>query len=241
MARKLWTSQEVDTLKRLYPDCKTETLALLLGRKASVISQKAAVLGIRKSEGFKLSPLSGRMLKGSTIGEATRFTNQTPGWNKGLKQADYMSAEMIERTAQTRFKKGQDPHNTVEIGHERVTRDGYVEVKVNHFKTHGKNDNFKLKHRLLWESHHGPIPEGMIVVFKTDDKINFTIDDLELITMRENVIRNGRCDTAIIKRYLGIKEPEMIEKAINEIPEVIELKRTELILTNKLKSNAYPN
>jgi hypothetical protein len=94
---------------------------------------------------------------------------------------------------------------------------------------------------LLWESHHGAIPEGMIVVFKTDDKINFTIDDLEMISMRENVIRNGRSDTAIVKKYLGIKEPEMIEKVLFEVPGIIQLKRTNLILKSKIKSNENNN
>jgi hypothetical protein len=81
----------------------------------------------------------------------------------------------------------------------------------------------------------------MIVVFKTDDKINFTIDDLEMISMRENVIRNGRSDTAIVKKYLGIKEPEMIEKVLFEVPGIIQLKRTNLILKSKIKSNENNN
>jgi hypothetical protein len=226
----------VETLKRLYPDCKTETLALLFRRKASIVSQKAAVLGIKKSEGFKCSPLSGRMLKGSTIGEATRFTNQTPGWNKGLKQSDYMSPEMIEKTKATRFVKGQDPHNSVEIGSERITIDGYIEVKTNHFKDgNAKNKNFVLKHRLLWESHHGPIPEGMVIRIN-GDKLNFTINELEMISQRENAIRNNQCDTAIVKKYFGVKELEAVKKIIDEVPDLIELKRTNLILNSKINN-----
>lgn len=233
--RKPWTAKEIEILRRLYPDCKTETLALLLNRKSSLISQKANVLGIHKSEGWKKSPLSGRMLKGSTIGEATRFTNQTPGWNKGLKQKDYMSPEMIEKTAKTRFKKGQDPHNTVPIGYERITDDGYTEVKVRHLKNgDAKNKNFELKHRLIYQENFGEIPEGMIVEFLDSDKLNFEPSNLVLQTRKENILRNSYSDNGIMKRFFGIKNPEIIEKIKAEIPEIINQKRQTILLNQKI-------
>lgn len=240
--RKLWTIQEVETLRRLYPDCKTETLASLLKRKKSIVSQKASALGICKSEGFKKSPLSGRISKANDIGVSTRFTNQTPGWNKGLKQSDYMSPEMIERTKATRFVKGQDPHNSVEIGFERITKDGYVEIKTNHFKEgNAKNKNFVLKHRLIWESHHGAIPKGFVVTIKGNDKVNFTIEDLELISQKENVLRNTLCDASIVKRFMGERNPETVEKIITEMPELIQLKRQTILLTQKINKNENTN
>lgn len=234
--KKFWTPQEIEVLRRLYPDCKTKTLELLLKRKASIISQKAGLLGIKKSDGFKKSPISGRMMPGSEIGAETRFTKQTPGWNKGLKQADYMSPEMIEKTAKTRFKKGQDPHNTVPIGHERITKDGYLEVKTNHFKGgDGKNKNFELKHRLLWLENFGEIPSGMVVSIRGDDKVNFTIDDLELISMEENLQRNIVCDSSIVKRFLGVKDAEKVDEIIKELPEVIIQKRKTILLNQQIK------
>lgn len=239
--KKYWTQKEYDILLKLYPDCKTETLALILNRKASLISQKASLLGIQKSEGFRKSPISGRLMKGSEIGAATRFTNQTPGWNKGLKQVDYMSAENIEKTAKTRFKKGQDPHNTVPIGFERITKDGYIEIKVRHLKNgDANNKNFELKHRLLWVENHGPIPSGMVVSIKGTDKINFSIDDLELITMKQNLLQNTMCDTSIVKRFMGIKNPDFVEKIITEMPELIEQKRQTIKLNQKINKE-YAN
>ena len=237
--RKVWTSVEVEILRRLYPDCKTVTLEKILGRKASLISSKANVLGIKKSEGFMNSPLSGRLSKGSVIGAATQFKHNTPGWNKGLKQVDYMSPEMIERTSKTRFKKGQDPHNAKPIGYERITADGYVEVKVRHLKNgDGKNKNFELKHRLMYEAEIGPIPEGMNVEFVPGaDKINFTISDLVLRTRKENLLNNTICDQSIVKRFLKIKEPEMIAEMIEKYPYLIELQRK--IIKTKSKLNEY--
>lgn len=233
--KKIWTSQEIETLKRLYPDCKTETLEGIFKRKASIISQKASKLGIGKSEGFKKSPISGRMLKGNTIGEATRFTKQTPGWNKGLKQVDYMSAEMIERSAKTRFKKGQDPHNAVPIGYERITQDGYVEVKVRHLKGgDAKNKNFVLKHRMIYEQNFGEISEGMNVEFLDGNKLNFELSNLVLRTRQENMLRNSYSDNGIVKRFFGVKNPETVDKIIEEMPDLIKQKRKTILLNQKI-------
>ncbi len=45
-------------------------------------------------------------------------------WNKGRKQTDYMSAEAIERTKSTRFKKGNLPCKT--IGRNNCFKTGQV-------------------------------------------------------------------------------------------------------------------
>jgi hypothetical protein len=236
--RKIWTDQEIEILRRLYPDCKTETLEGIFKIKAARISSKASVLGIKKSEVFKNSPLSGRISKNNDIGINTRFKNCQPGWNKGKKQSDYMSSEMIERTAKTRFKKGQDPHNTVSIGFERITRDGYVEVKVRHLKVgDSKNKNFELKNRIIYKENFGEIPKGMIVEFLNGDKMNFEPSNLFLRTRKENMLQNSYSDNGIIKRFLGVKNPEIIEKIKQEIPEIINQKRKTILLNQKINQN----
>lgn len=65
-------------------------------------------------------------------------------------------------SARTRFKKGQLPHNTNYEGHERVSKDGYVEISISETNPHtGFERRYVLKHRWLWEQKHGPIPDGM--------------------------------------------------------------------------------
>jgi hypothetical protein len=76
----------------------------------------------------------------------------------------------------------------------------------------------------------------MIVEFKDRDKLNFDINNLELRTRRENLLSNTMCDTSIVKRFLGVKDPELVEKVKKSMPEVIELKRTQLKLKKKLKT-----
>lgn len=234
--RKFWTEAENELIRLHYPDKKTDDIVCFFtDRTARVIQQHAGAIGVKKSEAFMKSPLSGRISKDNDIGFSTRFKPLMPGWNKGKKQSDYMSPEMIERTKGTRFKKGQDPHNTQPIGYERITRDGYIEIKVRHSKDgDAKNKNFELKHRLMWVEKYGAVPDGMVVSIKGNDKINFSIDDLELITMKENLIRNSMCDSSIVKRFMKIKEPELVEKVIDDFPEVVKLKRSVILLNRKI-------
>lgn len=111
--------------------------------------------------------------------------------NKGRKQSEYMTAEAIERTKSTRFKKGHLPHNTktdgeITIRHDHPDRPGgkpYKYVRIAQSK-------WEALHRHLWEKHHGPIPKGMNVVFKDGDTLNCIIENLELISNAENMKRN---------------------------------------------------
>ena len=91
------------------------------------------------------------------------------------------------RMAETQYKKGNLPHNTKPIGYERTTKDGYIEVKVKmRPSAPNTNDNFKQKHRLVWEKEYGPIPEGHVVIFLDGDKRNFEISNLALISRAEH-------------------------------------------------------
>lgn len=117
-----------------------------------------------------------------------RFRKGQPAYNKGMKQPDFMSAEGIERTKATRFKKGQIPHNArdFDIGRERVDGDGYIEVKVKlHSGKEGRYSNYRLKHILIWEKVHGQkLPPNTVVVFADGNKRNFDPDNLVAIPKR---------------------------------------------------------
>ncbi len=79
----------------------------------------------------------------------------------------------------TQFKKGNTPANYRPVGSERVNVDGYVEVKV-------KDPNkWRLKHRVVWGEHNGPIPRGHAVIFGDGDRSNFDLDNLILVTRNQ--------------------------------------------------------
>ncbi len=65
-------------------------------------------------------------------------------------------------SARTQFKKGGLPHNTQFLGHERLSKDGYIEVSVAETNPHtGYERRYVQKHRWLWEQANGPVPDGM--------------------------------------------------------------------------------
>jgi hypothetical protein len=234
--RKLWLPSDVESLKLLYSDTPMFELVKKFDRNSMSISNKAYDLGLKRSTEFLSGPYGGRIKKGERISTGTEFKKGLIPKNKGKKQSDYMNAESIAKTVATRFQKGNVPFNHKPIGYERISKDGYVEVKVRDCNVDSKNKNFEFKHRLIWKQHHGEIPKGMNVEFLPgSDKINFTICDLVLRTRKENMVRNTESDNSIIKRFLKIKEPELIEKIKNDAPEIIDLKRKEIKLKNKIK------
>lgn len=119
-------------------------------------------------------------LKSGTHGG--RFEKGHATFNKGKRQTDFMSAEAIERTKATRFQVGHVPERRdgwiKDVGFERISKDGYVEVKVNDGLQNSANKNYRKKHHVEYERHHGPIPDGCNVVFADKDKRNFAPENL---------------------------------------------------------------
>lgn len=237
---RIWTAKEDAILREKYPDSlTTDLLDLFPGRSVKSITSHAFVLGIKKSDLFYELGMGGRISNSNDIGFESRFKVNRPGWNKGKKQTEYMTAEQIERTKATRFKKGQDPHNTVPIGTERISKDGYVEIKIRHLKDGSANNkNFVSKHRMIYEQNFGPIPKDCNVEFIDGNRLNFEPSNLILRSKNENFVKNCMSDSSIVKRFLGVKEPELVEKIITEMSEVINLKRSVLKLNKKIKEDA---
>ena len=76
-------------------------------------------------------------------------------------------------SAKTRFKKGQLPHNTKHLGHERMSKDGYVEISIAETNPHtGYERRYVQKHRHLWEQANGPVPKGHALKCLDGDKTN---------------------------------------------------------------------
>lgn len=193
-----WSPMEEALLLDLYPDCTCTDLAALLDRKPGSVYSAAMRLGLKKSDWFKASDLSGRIQRGKQDPRmtASRFQKGHKTWNKGL---EYMPGG---RCKETQFRQGHRPHTWQPVGSYRITADGYLERKVNnlpganHVRWHGV-------HRIVWEAEHGPIPAGHIVVFKPGTRTTvlelITADKLECITRAENARRN----------HPGTRNPEL--------------------------------
>ena len=128
-------------------------------------------------------------------GMSTQFKKGHVPFNKGTKG-------FVKPNSGT-FKKGQKPFNYRPIGSERVTVDGYTEIKV------ADPNVWKLKHRLIWEQHNGQIPKGSTVLFGDGDQSNFSIDNLLLATRAQLAMLN--------KNNLIQEDTELTKTAINVV------------------------
>ena len=91
------------------------------------------------------------------------------------------------RTAQTQFKRGNVPLNTKHLGHERLHKGGYVLIQVAEENPQtGYKHRYRLKHRVLWEQQHGPIPQGKLLRSRDGDKANCDPDNWVLLSRAEN-------------------------------------------------------
>ena len=184
-----WTAAELATLRRLYPDVQTAEIARRLKRKTWSVYQRAYHLGLKKSPEYLASLPACRLRPGSGVGSASRFYKGQVPPNKGLRRPGWGPGRMKE----TQFKKGRAPHeasNYLPIGSERLTEDGYLERKVTDDPSVYPARRWVAVHRLVWEEARGPVPAGCVVVFKSADKLNTAIGNLECITRRELMSRN---------------------------------------------------
>lgn len=104
---------------------------------------------------------------------------QTPH-NKGKK----MPKEVYEKVKHTMFAKGNVPPNHRPVGSERISKDGYIEVKV------AEPNKWRLKQRVVYEEAKGKIHEGCPIIFLDGNKRNFDIDNLRCITRSELLYLN---------------------------------------------------
>lgn len=100
--------------------------------------------------------------------------------NKGKK----MPKEVYEKVKHTMFAKGNVPPNHRPVGSERISKDGYIEVKV------AEPNKWRLKQRVVYEETKGKIPEGCPIIFLDGNKRNFDIDNLRCITRSELLYLN---------------------------------------------------
>ena len=125
-------------------------------------------------------------LKSGIVGG--RFERGTIPHNKGKR----MSEEQYDVCSKTMFKPGSKPKNTDSIGTEKLLSDGYVWVKVNDKPKVPKKENWKQKHKLLWEQEYGPVPKNSVVIFKDGDPTHIELDNLECVTRSQLLILNKK-------------------------------------------------
>jgi len=138
-----------------------EEMAWLEANRLMVISDYADAFEARF--GRRVDPKNLHALrkrKGWKTGRTGCFEKGVTPHNKGKKCEEGRGGKH-PNARRTQFTRGHLPHNTKWLGHERVSKDGYVEISIAETNPHtGFERRYVLKHRLLWERANGPVPNG---------------------------------------------------------------------------------
>lgn len=167
-SKKQYTQEQLDYLEELSAKGLFNTeITKLFNKKFGTSRTENAIQNIRTKYGIKTSARN-------------YWKKGHKPWNKGLKGVNVGGKE-------TQFKKGHVPANRRPIGAERVTKDGYTEVKIQDGQL---NDNWIMKHILIWEKAHGPVPEGHTVIFGDSNRQNCKLENLVLVSRAQLVRMN---------------------------------------------------
>ena len=134
------------------------------------------------------------------------FTGRTGRFEKGHRPTNAPpKGTCPEWIAPYKYRKGQDNGKSCNPGTERVTQEGYIEVKVD------KKRMWRMKHVLVWEKAHGKVPDGYMVIFKDNDRSNCNLDNLMIISKSVNAVmnRNGLCNYSGDMKETAVKIAEL--------------------------------
>ena len=139
------------------------------------------------------------------MGKPYRFKKGHVPFNKGKK------GECAKGCEKTWFEKGNKSHNWVPLGSERITKDDYIQIKIQDGQL---QKNWRGKHILIWEEVNGALPDGHAIIFGDGDKRNFDIDNLICVS-RAQLVRlnqNGLIQKDADLTRTGIIVADMIAK-----------------------------
>lgn len=122
-----------------------------------------------------------RKRMGWKTGRTGQFPKGNVSHNKGKRCPDGVGGRH-PNARKSQFKKGQEPHNTQFLGHERVNKDGYIEISVAETNPHtGYGRRYKHKHVHLWTQKNGPVPKGHALKCLDGNKLNTDPSNWEAI------------------------------------------------------------
>jgi hypothetical protein len=179
MNRNFWTEQEIKFLTDNYPDMKTADIAVIMNRPIGGVNGKAYELKLKKSFKHMKALLEIGSQKLAASGKQYQFKKGQTSHNKGKK----IPAELYEKIKRTMFKPGNKPGNIKKVGAERIEHEGYTYIKL-------ADSDWVLKHRHIWEQVNGPVPANHVVIFKDNNMHNFDINNLQMISQADNMLRN---------------------------------------------------
>lgn len=213
--RGFWSPEEIEFFREHYPNYKNDELAEMLGRQESQVISMAHRMKLKKSKAFWKYI--------NSFPNAGKFGHR-PAWNKGMKG-------LLLGSGASRFKPSNRPHNekydgALSIRWEQVTGRPIIMYRQ------ARRKWIPYSHH-VFASYYGEIPKGMIIRHRNGNRLDYRLENLELVTKRQNYLKNSAAvnlsDGFVVSTMLGKgKTPnrEEIKKALLETPELIETKRS---------------
>lgn len=194
---KVFTAEQQQYIRDNIATLSVKAIARHFKRCAQKTSQEAHRLGF--SEIMKEKELASRLQKGNVP------------HSKGKKIEEFMKPQTVAKFKANQYKKGDNPHNALEVGTETLRTDKtgivYTMIKVEGYRT------VQLKHRIIWQEHHKiKVPKGHNIVFKDGDTFNFAISNLECVSNTDLMLRNT------IRRY-----PADLQKTMTKVAKLKKL------------------
>lgn len=172
-----FTEEEDQFIKDHYLSLPAFFIEKLLGRPKGTVRQRMPLLGLKIPEAIKAGFVKDSFFKKGAV----------PA-NKGKKLTEYISPEKIENIKRTQFKKGQKPKNTLYDNAVVKRRD---KTGITYLYIRLSLARWVPLQRFLWEQKHGPIPDGYNIVFKDRNSFNCNLDNLELVSNADLMLRNS--------------------------------------------------
>lgn len=128
------------------------------------------------------------------------------------------------------FPAGHAPHNTRSDFEISIRKESGSDISYKHIRVAlGK---WVMLHVYEWEKLYGPVPNGMILRCKSDDRLNCSPDNWEPVDRARHLALNNGSET-LEDRYITniiCKKNKHLKPIVAQMPELIELKRNQLKL-----------
>lgn len=178
-----YTDEMLEWIEANQADISRAELTRRFNKRFNMNTGRCTIPALCVRKGW-ISKHDGRIKKGDTP------------WNKG--KTGYMGANA------TSFKKGQKVHNHRPVGSERITKDGYIQIKV------AEPSDWQLKHIVVWESRNGKVPLNHCIRMIDGNRTNVSIDNLLCIPRGANAVvnkfNNANTDSAELNKAILLTE-----------------------------------
>lgn len=179
-----WTAQDDALVRALYTVTATRHLAGLLQRAPNSVRDRASRLGLKKGGAFPVwTEAEDALLRARYASAYTADLAREMG--RGL-AALHKRARRLGLTKTSVYRDDYQTHNTLPLGATSRGGRGYTYVKV---RAGGWPEAWRLLHHLVWETHHGPLPDGYRVTFRDGNPDHVDPANLELVAARDWIMR----------------------------------------------------